>query len=91
MTPMGNGKRPPRLPVGVQRELRGVDWTWKRGSRHWMIYIGGRLATIWPHGRAPSVDNALNARADIRRAKRLLSVTQRGTVRNGNSRSGSQA
>jgi hypothetical protein len=36
----------------VQRELVGVDWRWRNGSKHWHLLIGDDLAAIWPHGKA---------------------------------------
>lgn len=83
--------RPPRLPPVILRELDGLDWKWRLGTRHWLIMVNGHTITTWPKGSASygTMRPILNVRSDIRRAKRklLTEVTHKDTLSNDDSRS----
>jgi hypothetical protein len=70
--------RRPRLPKVLLDELEGHDWELRPGRRHWQLWVGGRLATLWSYGtrnEAPAHGPiAANTCAAVRRALRRLKL-----------------
>jgi hypothetical protein len=76
---MARKQNPPRLPVALQTSLQGADWRWELGTKHWKLYVEGKLAGIWPLGRRGARQETdrrpmHNMRSQIRRARRKESA-----------------
>lgn len=66
--------REPRLPLDIRHELRGLNWRWVIGAKHWKLLVDGHLIAIWPRGAGgKQMTNGrpnANIRAQIRRYRR---------------------
>lgn len=62
----------PSLPKECLDALEGVDHEFIHGRRHWKILINGRLAAVWPHGKAAAdmSQGTKKMAAQLRRAAR---------------------
>jgi hypothetical protein len=67
--------RPPRLPKCIILALDGLDWEWRRGSRHWRLIVEGQQILVssakFEKNDIRSTENALS---HIRRYRRSLAA-----------------
>ena len=64
-----------RVPALIQEELEtcGFPFNIEQGTRHWKIFIEGKMCGIFPKiGRSPNRRAEMNVRAQIRRYVREL-------------------
>jgi hypothetical protein len=70
--------RQPLLPAKARAALEatGLPWGWRRGTKHWKLFIGGRMAVVLPYRvngqktEAPRMTE--NMVRDIRRTARQV-------------------
>lgn len=58
------------LPKEIEALLDGIPWHIEQGGRHKKLFVGGRLAGVFPNDFKPTRDRRalLNTRAQVRRA-----------------------
>ena len=73
---MRAGRRPWKLPVMIEAELEGLDWSIERGTKHWLLRIGNVLVCVLPHGNMNERRGPLlkQLRQDIRRHKKRIAA-----------------